>query len=76
MTYPKDTTLADYQPLVDNLKSLASSTELSITAFGEEWVGRTARSAFNEIELLQDFICEQRLAFNFTKWKREIKDQE
>lgn len=74
MTYPKDSTLADYQPLMDNLKNLASTPEMSITAFGEDWAGRTARSAFNEIELLKLFICEQGMAFSFTKWKREIKE--
>lgn len=74
MTYPKESLLAEYQPLTDNLKSLASTPDLSITAFGEDWAGRTARSAFNEIELLQDFLVQQGLAFAFVKWKRNLAE--
>lgn len=74
MTYPKDSTLASYQPLMDNLKSLASTADMSITAFGEEWAAKTAASAYNEIELLQDFIASEGMAFKFVRWKKEISE--
>lgn len=69
MKYPEKTTLADYQPLMDNLKELGSTPDLSIAAFGEEWAGRTARTAYNEIETLEQFLCENGLATKYITWK-------